>query len=320
LLGHVPSRKGYTPLLCNIYGDRVIENNLIIHENIKYKIYKIRDTQIMLDSDLAELYCVQTKVFNQTVRRNKDRFPKDFMFKLTKKEFEILRSQFVTSSVGWGGNRYSTFAFTEQGIASLSGILKSKRAIEINIQIMRAFVSMRRFLSKNLEIFTRLDSIERNQLEYQLRSDNNFKKIFDAIENKEISKNQGIFFDGQMFDAHKFISDLIKSADKSIILIDNYIDDSVLTLFTKVNINVDITIYTENITKQLKLDIDKYNSQYNPINIKKFKKTHDRFLIIDSTQIYHIGASIKDLGKRWFAFAKLDKDCQKILKKLNIKN
>jgi len=310
------------------------ENNLITQEDIKYKIYKIRDTQVMLDSDLADLYNVSTKALNQAVKRNKDRFPEDFMFQLTERETEILklqivtsslrtsnilRSQIVTTNLNWAKKRALPFVFTEQGVASLSGVLKSERAIEVNIQVMRAFVSMRRFISKNTEIFARLNSVERKQINYQVSTANNFKKIFDAIESKDIIKKQGIFYDGQVFDAHKFVSDLIRSASKSIILIDNYIDDSVLTLFTKVNKNVNVTIYTENITKQLKLDIDKYNLQYSskPIAIKRFKKSHDRFLIIDNKEVYHFGASIKDLGKKWFAFSKLNKDNLKILDKLD---
>jgi hypothetical protein len=337
-LDSYPPEKDIGHYFYNISGAyKMVDNNLITPENIKYKIYKIRDTQVMLDSDLAELYDVPTKRLNEQVKRNQDRFPDDFMFQLTKKEFDILKSQIVGTSLDGKDvlrsqfatlnnrrgthKKYLPFVFTEQGVASLSGVLKSDKAIEVNIQITRVFVSMRRFISKNTEIFTRLDSVERKQLEYQVSTDNNFKKVFDAIESKDIIKKQGIFYDGQVFDAHKFVSDLIRSAKKSVILIDNYIDDSVLILFTKVNKNVRITIYTENITNQLKLDIDKYNSQYilNQIEIKKFKKSHDRFLIIDNKDIYHFGASIKDLGKRWFGFAKLDKENLKIIDKLNEK-
>lgn len=313
----------------------MIENNLIIQDDIKYKIYKIRDTQVMLDSDLAELYNVPTKVLNQAVKRNQDRFPADFMFQLTINEFEILRSQFATSSLndkdvlrsqfvtlnnGRGTHRkYLPFVFTEQGVASLSGVLKSKNAVEVNIQIMRVFVSMRKFIFKNAELFQKIASVEHKQLEYEYKTNSNFKKVFDAIENKEIIKKQGIFYDGQIFDAHKFVSDLIRSANKSIILVDNYIDDTVLVLFTKVKKDVTITIYTENIVPQLELDLKKYNLQYNFITIKKFKKSHDRFLIIDNNAVYHFGASIKDLGNKWFAFSKIDKENTNILSKLNQK-
>jgi len=298
----------------------MVDNNLITPENIKYKIYTIRNTQVMLDSDLAQLYNVPTKALNQAVKRNQDRFPEDFVFQLTKSEFEILRSQIVTANLGWVKKRSLSYVFTEQGVASLSSVLKSKKAIEINIQIMRAFVSMRRFISRNAEIFEKIDSVERKQLDYQLKTDNKFKIIFDAIENKDIIKKQGIFYDGQIFDAHRFVSDLIRSAKKSIILIDNYIDDSVLVLFTKVKKHVTITIYTPNITKQLELDLEKYNLQYNLIVIKKLEKSHDRFLIIDNKEIYHFGASIKDLGKKWFAFSKLNKECISLLDRLKLSN
>ncbi|MEI8364753.1 MAG: ORF6N domain-containing protein [archaeon] len=293
----------------------MVENDLITQDNLKYKIYTIRDTQVMLDSDLAKLYKIEAIRLREQVKRNSIRFPNNFMFQLNLAEIDFMVSQnAIPSKKHLGGTL--PYVFTEQGVAMLSGVLKTKTAVNISIQIIDAFVSMRRFISRNTEIFNRLDSVERKQFEYQLKTDNKLEIIFDAIESRDIIKKQGIFFDGQVFDAYKFVSDLIRSAKKSIILIDNYIDDSVLTLFTKVSKNVNITIYTENITKQLKLDLEKYNSQYNPIIIKKFKKSHDRFLIIDNIEIYHFGASIKDLGKKWFGFAKLDKENTKILDKL----
>jgi len=292
-------------------------------KNIRELIHTIRDKQVIIDSDLADLYEVETKALNQAVRRNKERFPEDFMFQLTEEERENLRfqngtprgnglrSQTVTLEKGRGKHRkYLPYVFTEQGVAMLSGVLRSRKAIEVNIQIMRAFVAMRRFISKNAEIFLRLNNLEKKQIEY----DENFKKIFDAIENSEIK--QGIFFNGQVFDAHNFISELIRKADKSIILIDNYIDNTVLTLFRKRKKDVSVTIYTKNITKQLRLDINKFNSQYEDIEVKEFKDSHDRFMIIDDKDIYHIGASLKDLGKKWFAFSKFDKDVLKIVEKL----
>ncbi len=270
-------------------------------------IHTIRGIQVILDSDLARLYGVETRALNQAVKRNIKRFPLQFMFQLTENEFENLRSQFVISSSDWGGRRVLPYAFTEQGVAMLSGVLRSKTAIQVSIQIMCAFVEMRRFLLSNAQLFQRLDSVEQKQLEY----DNKFEQVFKAIESK-ITPSKGIFFNGQIFDAYKFVSDLIRSANKSIILIDNYIDDTVLTLFSKSNVTV--TIYNKEISKQLKLDVEKYNSQYKPIVIKKFKDSHDRFLIIDNT-IYHFGASLKDLGKKWFAFSKFHSN--KILQKIN---
>ncbi len=292
-------------------------NALIIvsdHSVIK-RIHTIRGIQVMLDSDLAELYCVPVKALNQAVKRNKDRFPEDFMFQLTKLE----KNELVTKCDYLQNLKFSPnnpYAFTEQGIATLSGVLTSKRAIEVNIKVMRAFVHMRRFISKNAELFGRLDSVERKQLEFQIQTENNFEKVFSAIEDRSFEKKQGIFFDGQIFDAYVFVSDLIRSAKKSIVLIDNFVDESVLVLFCKREKGVKVTIHTKNLSKQLKLDLEKYNSQYDPITIKEFNNSHDRFMIIDERQVYHLGASLKDLGKKWFAFSKFDKEALGILERL----
>ena len=261
----------------------------------------------MLDRDLAELYGIKTKRLNEQVRRNIARFPERFMFELTPKEAQILKSQFATSS--WGGDRKLPLAFTEQGVAMLSSVLASKTAIEISIMIIDAFIEMRKFLSKNAEVFTRLDNVETKQIEH----DNKFKQIFNALEDKTLP-TKGIFFDGQVFDAYTFVSELIRSAKESIILIDNYIDDSVLTLFEKRNEKVKVMIYSK-LTKQSELDVKKFNEQYEQIEIKNFEKAHDRFIIIDN-QVYHFGASLKDLGKKWFAFSKFDKEAVKVLEKL----
>jgi len=288
---------------------RKMNKIIISEEQITNRIYTIRGKQVMLDSDLAKLYEVSTSRLNEQVKRNIERFPEDFMFKLTDKEWEILKSQNATSS--WGGRRKLPNVFTEQGISTLSGVLHSKTAIQVNIAIMRAFVGMRKFLMANANLFQRLDRLEYKQLE----TDHKVEKIINALENETIKPKQGIFYDGQIFDAYKFVTTLIKGANKSIVLIDNYIDETVLTLFSK-NQKVEITIYTKNINKQLKLDLEKYNAQYKPIKIKTFRKAHDRFLIIDDKDIYHIGASLKDLGKKWFAFSKFDKDAIELLSKL----
>jgi hypothetical protein len=312
-------------------------NSLIVPDNINHKIHAIRGFQVMLDSDLAELYGVSTGRLNEAVKRNIDRFPEDFMFQLTQKECEILKSQFAISSLGnvnnfpvntsnnanrsisqfaiskndRGGRQKLPFVFTEQGVAMLSGILKSERAIKVNIFIMRAFVAMRQFIQENAGLFQRVDSLEIKQI----KTDKNIKMIFGAMEDKNIFKKQKILFDNQIFDAYKFVNDILKKAKKSIILIDNYIDESVLILFSEIK-NVKIIIYTENITDKLKLDLEKYNQQYSNIEIKTLKKCHDRFLIIDNKEIYHFGASIKDLGKKWFAFSKMNKESLKLLQKL----
>ncbi|MBU0459718.1 MAG: ORF6N domain-containing protein [Nanoarchaeota archaeon] len=306
-----------------------MKNGLIISsDSIKNKIHTIRGVQVMLDSDLAVLYEVETRVLNQAVKRNVERFPKEFMFQLTDSEYNSLRSQIVTldnknlksqivtSSSNRGKHRkYLPFAFTEQGVAMLSGVLKSETAVKISIQIMRAFVSMRKFIASNAQLFQRIDRTEQKLLDH----DNKFEQVFKLIEDKDIKPEKGIFFNGQIFDAYTFASDLIRSAKKSIILIDNYVDDSVLTLFSKREQDVKVIIYTKNMTKQLKLDLAKYNSQYPPINMKEFKESHDRFMIIDNKDVYHFGASLKDLGKKWFAFSKFDKEAFKLLERLEKK-
>lgn len=287
-----------------------MDEEIIQIEDIKTQIHTIKGVQVMLDSDLAKLYGVEVRVLNQAVKRNKERFPEDFMFQLTKEEYEALRSQIVISS--WGGRRYLPYVFTEQGVAMLSAVLKSKTAVDMSIKIMKAFVAMRKFIMKNAEIFARLEKVE-----YKLADhDKKFDAIFNALENKEKQPNQGIFFNGQIFDAYKFVCDLIRSAKKSIILIDNYIDESVFTLLTKRNSNVKAVIYVGKITKQLELDLKKHNAQYQPVEIKELKNIHDRFLIIDNKDVYHIGASIKDLGKKVFAFSRMNKEGLKILEKV----
>lgn len=300
-------------------------------EAIKSKIYTIRGLQVMLDRDLAELYAVETKQLNRAVKRNKERFPDNFCFQLDEKGYDSLKSQSVnvgesslrfqsgTSNTERGGRRYLPYVFTEQGVSMLSGVLRSETAIRISIQIINAFVAMRKFISKKAELFSRLDYVERKQLSFEIKTDNNFEKVFTAIEDKSFQKKQGIFFDGQVFDSHKFVSDIIRSADKSIVLIDNYIDDSVLTLFSKRNNKVQAIIFTKEISKQLSLDLEKYNLQYPSIELKEFKQSHDRFIIIDNKEVYHFGASLKDLGKKWFAFSKFDKEAFKILDKLGLK-
>ena len=279
---------------------------------IKDRIYILRGVQVMLDRDLAKLYGVDTRVLKQAVNRNKKRFPNDFLFILTDKDVDFLVSQSVIPSKKHLGGALP-YAFTEQGVANLSSILTNDRAIEVNIQIIRAFVSMRKFLSKNTEIFTRLNSVETKQMESQFKTDQKFEQVFKLIEDKDLKPEKGIFFNGQIFDAYKFVSDLVRSSKKSIILIDNYVDDSVLTLFSKRQKNVKIVIYTKTISRQLKLDLEKFNSQYAPIEIKEFKYSHDRFMIIDNKEVYHIGASLKDLGKKWFAFSKFGKDALSVL-------
>jgi len=288
---------------------------IIAQKEIENRIYTIRGQQVMFDSDLAGIYQVETKVFNQAVKRNAERFPENFRFQLTQDEFDVinLRSQFVTSSLNYGGRRYLPYAFTEQGIAMLSAILRSEVAVKVSIEIMNIFVEMRRMLISNAALFHRLDKIEIKQLE----TDQKFEEIFKALESDKLHSEKGVFYNGQVFDAYAFVSDIIRSAKSSIILLDNYVDDTVLTLLGKRNANVTATIYTKNISNQLRLDVQRYNSQYPPIEIEVFTDAHDRFLIIDDTELYHIGASLKDLGKKWFAFSRMDIEIGRMLLILN---
>ena len=288
------------------------ENNLIIDLiNIEKRIFTIRGKQVMIDRDLGELYAVQTKRINEQMKRNINRFPLRFCFQLSVNELNEL----VAFCDRFYKLKHSTslpYAFTEQGVAMLSAVLKSEIAVNVSIQIIDAFVEMRKALNQNNLIDFRIDKLEQKQLE----TDEKFDKLFKALENKELKPDIGIFFDGQIFDAYSFISDIIRKADKTIILIDNYIDDSVLTLLSKRKDGVKIILYTKTISNQLKLDSAKFNSQFDNLEVKLLTEAHDRFLIIDEQELYHIGASLKDLGKKWFAFSKMHSECWKVLSKL----
>ena len=287
--------------------------NLIINENsIKDKILTIRNHQVMLDRDLAELYGVETKHINQAVKRNETRFPKDFMFQLSKEEFENWRSQIVTSNSDKMGLRRPPYAFTEQGVSMLSAVLKSEIAVDISVKIIRAFVEMRKIINSDNALFYKIDFLEKRQISYEIKTDTKINQILNALEDKTLKPKQGIFYDGQIFDAYVFVNDLLKLATTEIILIDNYIDETVFTLFSKYS-NIKVQIYTSNITKQLKLDFEKYQNQYQNIDLIQFKNSHDRFLIIDKKKVYYLGASLKDLGKKWFAFSKFEIENLKIL-------
>lgn len=280
--------------------------------SIENKIYELRGIAIMLDQDLAVLFQVETKILNKSVKRNSERFPTHFMFQLTNEEWNNLRFQIGTSSETYGGRRFLPYAFTEQGVAMLSAILRSEIAIKVSLQIMNAFVSMRKLIRNSMHIEYRLTQLEIKNIE----TDQKFNHVFDALENKQIVPEQGIYFDGQIFDAYLFVSNLVRSAKRSIILFDNYVDDSILTLLDKRENTVKATIYTQKIDKKLQLDIQKHNSQYPPIEIKIIKTIHDRFLLIDKNEVYHFGASLKDLGKKWFAFSRLNDFASAILNRI----
>ena len=320
-------------------------------EQIESLIITVRGKQIILDRDLARLYGVETKVLNQAVKRNIERFPEDFMFQLSKEEFESLRSQFATSSeeflrsqivtienkddflrsqnvtIDMRGRhlKYLPYAFTENGIAMLSSVLRSPMAIATNIHIMRAFNAMRHFIGSHAQMFQRLEIMERNQLALNASqaelsaqvAENNkrLNEVFRRLDDNSEKPEKGIFYDGQIFDAYYFINERIREAKKRIVLIDNYVDDSVLTMLDKRNKGVEAVVYTKNISRQLSLDFEKHNAQYSPIEVKQFDRAHDRFLCIDDT-VYLIGASLKDLGKKWFGFVKLEQPTDELLSKM----
>lgn len=303
----IEGKAGKVVTNCDLLSDTI---------DIQPMIKVIRGQQVMLDSDLSALYGVETRRLNEQVKRNIERFPDDFMFQLRKEELDNLMSQNATSS--WGGTRKLPYAFTEQGIAMLSSVLKSQTAVEVNIRIMRAFIAMRRFIATNAQLFQRLETIEYHQLEmkqHQEVTDRRIDEVFKHLD-ADIPPMQGIFYDGQVFDAYRFVSDLIRKAKQSIVLIDNYVDDTVLTLLDKRSEGVSATIYTQRISSQFQLDVDRHNSQYPLIEIKRFNKAHDRFLLIDN-EVYHIGASIKDLGKKWFGFTLMrDITATELIKKI----
>jgi hypothetical protein len=298
---------------------------IVVRQEIENRIYTIRGLQVMLDSDLAEIYGVETKQINRSVKRNEERFPEKFMFQLSENEWDYLRYrngiskvdksqklqsdsqniepnlkyQFGTSSLGHGGRRKLPFAFTEQGVAMLSAVLRSETAIKVSLQIMDAFVEMRKIMLNNAGLLQRVEKIETKLIE----NDANFERVFNALETKNANPIQNIFFDGQIYDAYSFIVDLIGKANKEIILIDNYVDNSVLDMLSKKKTAVSVRIITHRKSKLLETDMQKFNQQYPNLQIEFSDKMHDRFLLIDNTNLYHIGASIKDMGKKCFAFS-----------------
>lgn len=286
--------------------EKRLQEMMTSDNTIRNLIFVVRGQQVMMDSDLAALYQVETKVFNQAVKRNIARFPDAFRFQLTDGEYADLRSQIVTSN-GRGGRRYLPYVFTEQGIAMLSAVLNSDIAIQVSIQIMTAFVEMRRFLVNNTALFEKISEVNWRQQEYEKRTDERFEKVFDYIaENNEVK--QKIFFDGQIYDAFSLLVELVGKAEKSIILIDNYVDVDTLNILAKKKRNVNVCIYTVKQTKLTAADARNFNRQYPKLEVKYTGVFHDRFLIIDDYFAYHIGASFKDAGRKCFAINIIEDD------------
>lgn len=289
--------------------NKLLIQNEISNEEIKNLIYTIRGKQVMLDSDVAMLYNYETKKVNQAVKRNIDRFPERFCFQLTEKELEIMWSQIVTTSKlednKYRSKKYLPYVFTEQGIAMLSGILKSEIAVQISIKIMDAFVEMRKFISINNSLFEKVINIENKMDKKFIENDKKFNIIFDQLQLEENIK-QRVFFEGQIYDAYSVIIDIIKKANKSILIIDNYVDDSILKMLTKKKSSVEVVILTSNKSNIQNIDIQKFNKEYPILKVAKTNKFHDRFIVIDKKEMYHLGASIKDLGKKCFGINKIE--------------
>lgn len=279
--------------------------------NIKKLIYTIRGKQVMLDSDVAELYHYETRRVNETVKRNIQRFPEEFYFKLTDEEYDVLKSQFATSNIKEkmhmrGGKKKVPYVFTEKGIIMLSGILKSDIAVDVSISIVEAFIKMKNFIYNNRSLLERVITIENKIDNKFIEYDNKFEKVFDVLEkNKESEFKQKIFYKGQIYDAYELIIDIIKTAKNKIVIIDNYIDDTILKILQKKNKNVEVVILTLPNCNLTKLDIKKFNEQYPVLKIARTDKFHDRFIIIDDRGLYHCGASLKDLGKKCFGINKI---------------
>lgn len=274
----------------------------IVQPAIEKLIYVIRDKQVMIDSDLAMLYQVETGALNRAVKRNIKRFPDDFRFQLTVEEYENLKCQIGISSLnenGYGGRRTLPYVFTEQGISMLASVLHSDIAINVSIGIMRAFVEMRRFIANNALLFERISNVELKQLEYKKQTDEKLEQIFEYISEHE-EASQKIFFDGQIYDAFSLIVSLIQKAEKEITLIDGYVDVGTLNLLAKKNEGVSVTVYTHQRTRLSNIDVANFNAQYPALEVKYTSVFHDRFLILDGKTAYHIGASLKDAGKKTF--------------------
>lgn len=280
-----------------------------MEQQISALVLKINGHQVMLDFDLAKLYGVTTKALNQAVKRNPSRFPNDFVFQIEQQQ----KDELVTNCDRLKSLKHSLhppYAYTEHGIAMLSSVLKSDIAVQVNIHIVRVFVHLRKEINDNTILLSRISNIETMLL------DHDSKINFLETRYSDNHPKSGIFFHNQIFDAYTFSSDLIKSAKKSVVLIDNYIDETTLLQLSKRNADVACVIYTERINPEIKLDLKKHNTQYSPIEIRILKNAHDRFLILDSKELYHLGASLKDLSKRWFAFSRMDGFLDEVLARL----
>lgn len=277
---------------------------------IRDMIYTVRGQQVMLDSDLAELYEVETGALNRAAKRNENRFPEDFRFRLTDDEYENLRCQFGISSddlreFASGGRRYMPYVYTEQGVAMLSGVLRSKVAVDTSVRIMRAFVEMRHFIADNAHMFEQIRSIDHRLDSLERSTNERFERVFDYMETHK-TPSQKVFFEGQVYDAFELLISLVQRAKREIVLIDGYVDTGTLNILSKKELGVAVTVWTHPKTSLTKRDVATFNAQYPTLVVKHTASFHDRFLILDGVEGYLIGASLKDAGKKSFAIAKLE--------------
>lgn len=292
-----------------------------VEEKPERFIHVVRNRQVILDSDLALLYEVETKYLNRVANRHADRFPEDFRFQLGKEEYESLRCQIVTSNDAQGsrgGRRYMPYAYTEQGVAMLSGLLNSPKAVQVSVGIMRAFVEMRKFISNNAALLDRMATIEYRQLEYQRSTDERFDRVFGYLDAHSLP-SQKVFFKGEMFDAFALLVDLVKTAEESITVIDGYVDEKTLNILAKKNEGVECRLVTYPSSPLTASDVRVFESQHGPLRVSRTSDFHDRFLVIDDETVYHIGASLKDAGKKTFAMSLINDDelKQTLLNKLS---
>ncbi|MDY4522205.1 MAG: ORF6N domain-containing protein [Atopobium sp.] len=274
---------------------------------IRDMIYTVRGQQVMLDSDLAELYDVETKRLNEAVGRNKARFPEAFCFKLTSNEEQSLRSQIATSKTaeGRGGRRYLPRAFTEQGVAMLSAVLRSETAIKVSVKIMNAFVEMRHFVADNARMFEQIKSIDYRLDSLERSTNERFERVFNYMETHK-TPSQKVFFEGQVYDAFELLISLVQKAKHEIVLVDGYVDTGTLNILSKKELSVVVTVWTHPKTSLTESDVATFNAQYPTLMVKHTTSFHDRFLILDGVEGYLIGASLKDAGKKSFAITKLE--------------
>ena len=284
-----------------------MSEEVIRMETVQEKIFLVRGIHVMLDSDLAKIYGVTTSRLNEQVRRNQDRFPEDFYFQLNKEEWQFLLSHFAIAK--WGGRRNLPFVFTEHGVAGLSGVLRSEYAAQVHVSIIRAFIQMRKVIGSTKQLSQRIVDLEAKQI----TTENNFEKIFDLLEVRKDIPEQGVFFEGKVFDAYLFASTIIKTAKRSIVLIDNFINEKTIAQLAKKHEGVKAILLTKEISRILFLDVQKADEQYGGFVAYPFSVSHDRFLIIDEIDVYHLGASLKDLGKKWFAFSKLNQQSVRLI-------